>query len=315
MLALLEKTLAQVVLSFQHNWPFLAFSVLVAALLKVYMNQGQVAALLKRNKNGSIWASVGVATFTPLCSCGTTAVLLGMMASTVPWAPIVAFMVASPLVSPSQTIYSAGLFGWPFAIALILSSIILGLAGGLIAGRLEALGWLAGQARFRPITGGSGAESFELPIIQTPIAPSGFFERFKIAELLRTLVQIGGKLLLFLTAFAFIGYFLTFLIPNAWILGLFGEGRAWGIPLAATFGLPLYFNTEASMPLVRSFLDMGMSPGAALAFLITGAGTSVGATVGILTIARWRVVSLVVGILWVGAILMGFLYNLLLPLF
>jgi hypothetical protein len=33
-----------------------------------------------------------VAVATPLCSCGTTAIVLGMMATTMPWAPIVAFI-------------------------------------------------------------------------------------------------------------------------------------------------------------------------------------------------------------------------------
>ena len=50
---------------------------------------------------------------TPFCSCGTTAVVLGMMASTMPMAPIIAFMIASPLSSPEGLFYSAGLFGWP----------------------------------------------------------------------------------------------------------------------------------------------------------------------------------------------------------
>lgn len=312
-LTLLEKTLSQVLVSFQVNWPFLLAAVLVASLLKVYMDQAKAAALMKRNSAGSLWISVGVATFTPLCSCGTTAVILGMMASTVPWAPIVAFMIASPLVSPSQTIYSAGLFGWPFAVALILSSIILGLAGGLLAGRFERMGLLEGQARFKAVQGGSGEEPIALPLA-APAAPATLMERYKLAELLKTMLQTGRTLTLLFAGFAFIGYFLTFLIPNAWMLSLFGEGRLWGVPLAATLGLPLYFNTEASMPLVRSFMDLGMSPGAALAFLITGAGTSVGATAGALTIARWRVVGLVVGVLWVGAILLGGLYNLLLPL-
>lgn len=85
----------------------------------------------------------------------------------------------------------------------------------------------------------------------------------------------------------------------------------YSIPLAATLGLPLYVNTEASLPLVRSMLDSGMSQGAALAFLITGAGTSFGAVAGMLTIARWRVVALVVGTLWVGGTLFGAAYNLL----
>jgi uncharacterized membrane protein YraQ (UPF0718 family) len=114
--------------------------------------------------------------------------------------------------------------------------------------------------------------------------------------------------------FAFIGYFLNGLIPPAWVAAIFGKGNIYSVPLAATLGLPLYINTEGSLPLVRALIDGGMSQGAALAFLITGAGTSVGAIAGALTIARWRVIGLVIGTLWIGAVLIGFGYNILLGL-
>jgi uncharacterized membrane protein YraQ (UPF0718 family) len=52
-----------------------------------------------------------------------------------------------------------------------------------------------------------------------------------------------------------------------------------------------------------------MSQGAALAFLITGSGTSIGAVSGLLTIARWRVIALVVAVLWIGAVVAGSAYN------
>jgi len=77
------------------------------------------------------------------------------------------------------------------------------------------------------------------------------------------------------------------------------------IVFAATLGLPFYFSSEASLPLVASFVHGGMSEGAAMAFLITGAGTSIGAISGALLIARWRVVAIIVGTLWVGAIALG----------
>jgi len=86
------------------------------------------------------------------------------------------------------------------------------------------------------------------------------------------------------------------------------------VPLAATLGLPLYINSEGSLPLVRALIDGGMSQGAALAFLITGAGTSLGAIGGAMTIARWRVIALVVGTLWIGAIILGCAYDLLLAM-
>jgi uncharacterized membrane protein YraQ (UPF0718 family) len=124
-------------------------------------------------------------------------------------------------------------------------------------------------------------------------------------------LQTGKTLLVMFFGFAFVGYLLNGLIPSAWVVAIFGSGNAYSVPLAATLGLPLYINTEGSLPLVRAMLDAGMSQGAALAFLITGAGTSFGAVAGALTIARWRVIGLVIGTLWVGAILLGWGYNLL----
>src|SRR5690349_8011403 len=145
--SLLQYTFAKVIETFSHNWFLLLISILISAALKLYIDQDAIARFLRRNTRNSVLLSTAVAVGTPFCSCGTTAVVLGMMASTVPWAPIVAFLVSSPLTSPQELFYSAGLFGWPFAIAFFVASILLGLAGGVIASFAEARGWLANQAR------------------------------------------------------------------------------------------------------------------------------------------------------------------------
>lgn len=301
---LLARTAVQVGATFARNWPFLLFGVLVAAWLQTYVDQNRVAAFLQRHRGRSVVLATGAAVGTPLCSCGTTAVVLSMMASTMPWAPIVAFMVASPLTSPAELLYSAGLFGWPFAVAFFAASIMLGLAGGAAAHVLERRGWLAGQARYRPIAGGSGLDAGDV-LTLAPAAP-----RKSVMDFLRAVRSVGWRLVKLFFGFAFIGYLLNNLIPATAVATLFGSGHSYGVVLAATLGIPLYFNTEASLPLVAAFLQNGMSPGAALAFLVTGAGTSVGAIAGVLTIARWRVVGLVVATLWTGAVALGYLYNL-----
>ena len=134
----------------------------------------------------------------------------------------------------------------------------------------------------------------------------------RIARAAKDLLVTGGRLTATFLGFAFIGYLLNNLVPAEWISTLFGSGKAYGVPLAATLGLPLYVSSEAALPMVRALLDSGMSQGAIMAFLIAGSGTSVGAIAGALTIARWRVVALVVAVLWIGAIAAGFGYNLLL---
>jgi len=358
-------------LTFLHNWPFLLFSILIAVILKLYIDAERLAGFLTRYGKASVVASTAAAVATPFCSCGTTAVILGMLASRMPWAPIVAFMVASPLTSPEELVYSAGLFGWPFAWAFFISSILLGLAGGVVAAILDKKGWLAGQARFadeRPATklptrqrtlsesrsmGKSSGSMIPLPVLavqsccaselavglqpmsgsavpagcgcsaaQTPVpqktagscgsdACTGAVAKPKpsLAVFLDEMRVTGLRLMLLFTGFAFIGYFINGLVPASWVSRLFGSGNLYSVPLAATLGLPFYLNTEATLPLIRALLDGGMSAGAALAFMISGAGTSIGAIAGALTIARWRVVALVVGILWIGAMVCGFAYD------
>ncbi len=415
LIELFLKTVTQVWLTFLHNWPFLLGSVAFAAALSLYVDARKVSGFLKRNRQAGILAATAAAVGTPLCSCGTTAIVLGMMAGMMPWAPIVAFMVASPLTSPEELVYSAGLFGWPFAIAFFVSSIVLGLAGGGIAGFLEGRGWLAGQARlatgtskrtaqasvsragcgcdapvktsvttcgcsqgaqtptppewapvaacacgeasapvavrgFAPVINPSERRApaisrstvmasacgcsespatfaAGMPVVAVVEAPAcgcidralqsnpgaqGQGTRVTLSRFLLEMFTHVRRLLPMFFGFAFIGYFLNGLIPTEWVTAVFGGGNTYSVPLAATLGLPLYINTEASLPLVRALIDSGMSQGAALAFLITGSGTSFGAVAGMLTIARWRVIALVVGTLWVGGMVMGFLYDLML---
>jgi uncharacterized protein len=271
----------------------------------------------------------------------------------------VAFMVASPLTSPEGLFYSAGLFGWLFAIAFFVASIILGLVGGGIAAFAESRGWLRGQARLgtqsapatlpisnpkpAPVTmafaqpqalyQGQGqlaaAQSLPLPIpvVSAPAcscsantndenirdeAPASAKKTLTHAQIAREFFDTTWKLFTLFFGFTFLGYFINGLIPNEWIQALFGSGNIYSVPLAATLGLPFYINSEVSMPLILGLIDSGMSQGAALAFLITGAGTSLGALAGALTIARWRVVGIVIATLWIGAIVLGFGYDIML---
>lgn len=144
----------------------------------------------------------------------------------------------------------------------------------------------------------------------TASAPGAQKPRVTLAAVGRELVTSGRQLVVMFAGFAFIGYFLNGLIPASWVTAAFGSGQVYSVPLAATLGLPLYLNSETSLPLVRALLENGMSQGAAMAFMIAGAGTSIGALGGALTIARWRVVALVVGVLWAGAIACGYAFDL-----
>jgi uncharacterized protein len=303
----------QVATTIVHTWPFLALGVVSAAALQVYVGTERIADLFRRRTGLAVGGSVAAAVATPFCSCGTTAVVLSMLASAVPWAPVVAFMVASPLTSPDELIVSAGLFGWPFALYFFASSIALGLAGGGVAFIAERAGLLANQARFGTPSCAAGACPAGSPARVAGVGPgaahvsefAGRDDPWRLLELGRQVVALGRRMIVLFGGFAVIGYTAIAFVPTAWLTTLLGGSSPLSVVLAATLGVPFYFSTEASLPLLASLMHGGMGAGPAMAFLITGAGTSIGAISGGLLIARWRVLAIVVGTLWVGAIVAG----------
>lgn len=300
----------------ERVWPFLALSAVAAAFVSVYVGTDRVARLLRRRELVATAGTVLLATLTPFCSCGTTAVLVGMLATAAPWAPLVAFMVASPLTSPAELVLSAGLFGWPFALVFFIGTIALGFAAGGIAAVLDRAGWLTGQARLQPAGGSCSTGTCPAPEpVAASIGPGTASiaemrtrrDRWKVGEFLSELWSTGRKLAFFFLGFTIVGYAAIEAIPTWWLTDQLGDGSALAIPLAALLGIPAYINTEASLPLISTLMDGGMGAGPAMAFLVTGAGTSIGAISGLFVIARTRVVGLVVAVLLGGALLLGWL--------
>ncbi len=195
-----------------------------------------------------------------------------------------------------------------------------GIAGGFLAHYLEGKGWLANQARYKPQPGSGSCQtacqsgddtccSKEEGGLSTSAVQK---KRFQGAGYLTEMWLVGRRLLLTFVIASFLGYLLGNLIPARWISILFGAGKGWSVPLGATLGLPFYLNISSSLPIARAFIAHGATPGAAMAFLLVGAGTSIGAVAGMLTIVRWRVAAVVTVTLWITAIIFGSAYNLLL---
>ncbi len=163
---ILTETLRAVATSLVHNWLALALAIVIAAAMKVHADPKRLERALARRKHAAIFSSVAVGAFTPLCACGTMAVVIGMLTATVPWAPIMAFLTSSPLMSPDGFVLLTGLIGLEFAVAVALASIVIGVGSGYAAQLIETrTGWLTGQTRFaaRVATDGRATRACEAP--------------------------------------------------------------------------------------------------------------------------------------------------------
>jgi hypothetical protein len=200
------------------------------------------------------------------------------------------------------------------AIAQIVAAISMGVASGWVTSLFESKGYLQDQLRApqpqkSPLPPSPGENSASIKSPPSKTEPKNLWRVFW-----RSLCRTGTRRLVKqLAIFVFVASAIKILIPSAWIAALFGKDQWYSIPLAGLLGIPLYVNNASSVPVTRTLVEGGMSPGAALAFLLAGAGTSLPAMSGLLVITRGRIVALYVILIFLGAVIFGSLYSLVYP--
>ena len=247
MLNLLKETLVYVLTTLVHNGPILALGILIAAIIKVYVDPEKFKEMLTKKSGVSIPVTVAFGAFTPFCACGTMAVVVSMLTTALPWGPIMAFLTSSPLMSPDEFILYSGIVSVKFAIALATASVIIGIGSGYITHLIEKhTHFLDGEARFAEIkTTTSCCGTGEKTSIQgcnciSPTKVQNFVEKYKLKKLIKVFYEVGIKqVLIYFAIFAAIGFMINRYIPEALIMKYFGSGNKFAVPLLAMIGLPL----------------------------------------------------------------------------
>jgi uncharacterized membrane protein YraQ (UPF0718 family) len=113
----------------------------------------------------------------------------------------------------------------------------------------------------------------------------------------------------FLVKWLVIAYLLEALlvtyIPASLIANFVGGEGIGPIVLAALVGMPAYLNSYIAPPLVAGLMEQGMSIGAAMAFMVAGAVSSIPAMAAVWSLVRTPVFFAYLGLGLLGAILSG----------
>ncbi|MBU8849338.1 MAG: permease, partial [Desulfobacterales bacterium] len=129
-----------------------------------------------------------------------------------------------------------------------------------------------------------------------------FWRRLSKESLNATLMVIKFMALAF-----FLEALIILYIPEEWITTIMGQENSWAIFTAAFLGIPVYTSNLSALPMVSGLLSQGMSPAAALAFLIAGPTTTLPAMAAVWTLVKYRVFILYVSFSLAGAITLGYL--------
>jgi uncharacterized membrane protein YraQ (UPF0718 family) len=117
----------------------------------------------------------------------------------------------------------------------------------------------------------------------------------------------------FLGKWMFFAFFLESLmiayIPADWIANIVGDKSSFAIPLASVVGIPAYMNGYAAIPLISGLMEMGMTSGAAMAFITSGAVSSIPAALAVYALVRKPIFVLYIMLGLSGSMLAGYIFQ------
>lgn len=291
-------------------WEMLPFFVL-AILFAAYATATNASSLIAQVFTGSPIKATILAAFigalSPFCSCGVIPLIAAMLGAGVPLAPVMAFWIASPIMDPEMFILTAAGIGLNFAVAKTIAAVAMGLLAGFAVLGIQRCGLLASplQATVSNLCstscGPNKDDSVKWKFWQDASRKRIFFEESV------TIARFLGK---WLALAFFLESLMLAYVSSDWIVQYVGDENFFAIPLAAIVGAPSYLNGYAAIPLISGLLEIGMTPGAAMAFITAGAVSSIPAAVAVFALVKKPVFALYILLGLMGSIATAGLYQL-----
>ena len=206
-----------------------------------------------QDKEMGIWgiipaSIIGIAS--PLCMYGTIPISASFAKNGMREDWLAAFMMSSILLNPQLIIYSVAL-GNAALIVRITTCFVCGITAGLLVNTFFK------DKKFFNFRGFGDAEDRD--------TDPNLFLRF-LKNFLRNVKATAPAFLIGLTLAALFQRY----VPPDTVAALFGRHRGFGLLMAASIGVPFYICGGATIPLLMSWMQYGMSLGSAAAFMITG---------------------------------------------
>lgn len=289
---------------------YILVAVLMLAYLKASGAENVVAQAFVGRENRMIVLAALFGGLAPFCSCEVIPFIAGLLALGAPVSAVMAFWLSSPLIDPPSLMITAGALGWEFAVGKALSAVALGLFGGFGIKAFSSLAAFSSPLKSSSVGGcGDGSCAVTAPFAEQP--RWDFWRHPAGRAVFR---QQGLENALFLLKWLTVAYLLEALlilyVPASLIGGIVGGDGLGAIALGAVVGMPAYLNSYAAPPLVAGLMEQGMSSGAAMAFMVAGAISSIPAMTAVWSLVKRPVFAAYLGFGVSGAILFGAVFAL-----
>lgn len=273
--------------------PYLLLGFIIAGAIHAFLPKQKINRWLGKSNNRSVLNAALFGIPLPLCSCGVIPTGVGIYKNGASKGASVSFLISTPQTGVDSIMATYGLMGLPFAIIRPVIAFITGVFGGWFTNKVNH----SETSTSLDIATYNNAETIK----------NKWLVMFKYA-LVDFLGDIAKWIVIGLLLAAAIGASIPDQFFSEYIRSDF-----LGMLIILIASVPLYVCATSSIPIAAMLILKGLSPGAALVFLMAGPATNA-ATITVIgkAMGRKTLVSYMASII-AGALLFGIVIDYLLP--
>jgi uncharacterized membrane protein YraQ (UPF0718 family) len=241
----------------------------------------------------------GLGVLTPFCSCSAVPLFIGFVEAGVPLGVTFSFLIAAPMVNEVALVMLFGLFGWQVAGLYLLAGLTIAVVAGVVIGRLKMERYV--EPFVWEIRSGGGA-----------VAEEQLTWARRFADAWQNTREIVGKVWPYVIVGIAIGAAIHGYVPEDALADVLGKDAWWSVPAGVLLGIPLYSNAAGIIPVVQALMAKGAALGTVLAFMMAVVALSLPEMIILRRVLKPRLIATFIGVVGVGIIAIGYLFNLVL---
>jgi uncharacterized membrane protein YraQ (UPF0718 family) len=238
----------------------------------------------------------GLGVVTPFCSCSAVPLFIGFVEAGVPLGVTFTFLIASPMINEVALVLLIGLFGFRIGLIYVATGLAIAIIAGWVIGKLKMEKYIEGWVS-------------EIQMAQaSSIAPNMTLED-RIRYGLNAVRDIVSKVWPYILVGIGVGAAIHGYVPEGVLARFMGKGAWWSVPAAVLIGVPMYSNAAGIVPVVQALIEKGAALGTALAFMMAVIGLSLPETLILRRVLKWQLIAVFLGVVAIGIMIVGFLFN------
>lgn len=233
-------------------------------------------------------------TVTPFCSCSSIPLFIGFTSAGLPIGVTFSFLISSPLVDLASIILLASIFNWRISMAYVVVGVALAVVGGTIISKLKLEKYVESYV-------------YNTKLIDKISEELTIRERINFAK--NEVGDIIRKVWMYILIGVGIGATIHNWIPETVITGLLGQDKWYSVLLASFVGIPMYADIFGTLPIAEALVSKGAGIGTALSFMMGVTALSLPSMIMLQKVVKTKLLEIFVGIVTVGIIIIGYVFN------